>query len=213
MSVERGSSLDGTETAIESSEHSPADEDGRPPASGGSARFRRLAAVRPWARRCLAKWRSIVAATLVVAALGFTGGTYFIVYRPDQQVGDAAAHQVVQAASDGAVAVLSYSYEHLHRDLANAKSHLTGDFLAFYDKFAEDVVAPTAQQGQLTATAKVIRAAVSDLHSDSAIVLVFVDQATTSVQKKDPEKTQSAVQVTLTKVNDSWLIAKFDPVA
>jgi len=109
--------------------------------------------------------------------------------------------------------VLSYSYEHLHRDLANAKSHLTGDFLTYYDKFAEDVVAPTAQQGQLTATAKVIRAAVSDLHPDSAVVLVFVDQTTTSVQKKDPEKTQSAVVVTLRKVNDSWLIAKFDPVA
>jgi Mce-associated membrane protein len=44
-------------------------------------------------------------------------------------------------------------------------------------------------------------------------VLVFVDQTTTSVQKKDPEKTQSAVVVTLRKVNDSWLIAKFDPVA
>ena len=109
--------------------------------------------------------------------------------------------------------VLSYSYTALDRDFAKAKSHLTGDFLAYYSKFTEQLVAPTAQQGQLTATAKVIRAAVSDLHPDSAVVLVFVDQTTASVQKKDPEKTQSAVVVTLRKVNDSWLIAKFDPVA
>jgi Mce-associated membrane protein len=210
MSVEGGSSLDGA--AIESSENSPADEGGRPAASA-SVRVPRLAAVRPWARRYLAKWRSIVATTLVVAAVGFAGGTYFIVYRPDQRVGEATAHRVIQAASDGAEAVLSYSYEHLHRDLANAKSHLTGDFLAYYDKFAENVVAPTAQKGQLTATAKVVRAAVSDLHPDSAVVLVFVDQTTASVQKKDPEKTLSAVQVTLTMVNGSWLIAKFDPIA
>jgi Mce-associated membrane protein len=64
----------------------------------------------------------------------------------------------------------------------------------------------------LTTTAKVIRSAVSELHPDSAVVLVFVDQTTASLQKKDPEKTQSAILVTLTKVNGSWLIAKFDPV-
>ncbi len=136
---------------------------------------------------------------------------YFILYRPDQQVGDAAAHRAIQAASDGAVAVLSYSYDHLNRDFNTAKSHLTGDFLAYYSKFTDDVVAPTAQKGQLTATAKVIRAAVSELHPNSAVVLVFVDQTTKSVQKKDPENTQSSVLVTLTKVNGSWLIAKFDP--
>ena len=212
MSVERGSSPEGTETAIESSENSPTDEDGRPPATEGSARLRRLAAIRHWARRCLARWRSIVATTFVVAAVGVTAGVYFILYRPDQRVGDAAAHQAVQAASDGAVAVLSYSYDHLNRDFDNAKSHLTGDFLAYYNKFTDNVVAPTAQKGQLTTTAKVIRAAVSDLHPDSAVVLVFVDQTTASVQKKDPEKAQSAVLVTLTKVNRSWLITKFDPV-
>ena len=49
------------------------------------------------------------------------------------------------------------------------------------------------------------------IERDSAVVLVFVDQTTSSPQKKDPEKTQSAVLVTLKKVAGSWLIAKFDP--
>jgi Mce-associated membrane protein len=211
MTVERGSSLDSTETAIDGMAIPDADEDGRPPAGEGSARLRRLAAIRRRARRCLARWRSIVATTLVVAAVGVAAGVYFILYRPDQRVDDATAHRAIQAASDGAVAVLSYSYDHLNRDFNNAKSHLTGDFLAYYSKFTDDVVAPTAQQGQLTTTAKVIRAAISELHPDSAVVLVFVDQTTGSVQKKDPEKTRSSVLVTLTKVNGSWLIAKFDP--
>src|ERR1700750_2298714 len=146
MTVERGSSLDSTETAIDDMAIPDPNEEGRPPAGEGSARLRRLAAIRRRARRCLARWRSIVATTLVVAAVGVAAGVYFILYRPDQRVDDATAHRAIQAASDGAVAVLSYSYDHLNRDFNNAKSHLTGDFLAYYSKFTDDVVAPTAQQ-------------------------------------------------------------------
>jgi Mce-associated membrane protein len=74
-------------------------------------------------------------------------------------------------------------------------------------------VGPLAQKGQLTTTAKVIRAAISDLHPDSAVVLVFVDQTSATPTKKEPVKTESAVTVTLRKINGSWLIAKFNPVA
>lgn len=203
MTEEHLSSPNGTDEPIDDVATSPAGE--------GLARPRRLTAIRRRDHRYSARWRSIVATTLVIAAVGVAAGVYFFVHRPDQQVGDAAAHRAIQAASEGAVAALSYSYEHLNRDFNNAKSHLTGDFLAYYSKFADEVVAPTAEKGQLTATAKVIRAAVSELHRDSASVLVFVDQTTASVQKKDPEKTQSSVLVTLIKVDGSWLISKFDP--
>ncbi|OBH11188.1 hypothetical protein A9X03_27060 [Mycobacterium sp. E1715] len=211
MTVEPGSPPDGTGKAIDGAHTSPDGEDGLARAGVGPARLHRLAEIGRRARRYAARWRSIVATTLVIAALGVAGGVYFIVYRPDQQVDDVAAHRAIQAASDGAVAVLSYSYDHLNRDFSNAKSHLTGDLLRYYSKFSDDVVAPTAQKGQLTASAKVIRAAISELHPDSAVVLVFVDQTTKSEQKKDPENTQSSVLVTLWKVNGSWLIAKFDP--
>jgi Mce-associated membrane protein len=211
MTVEHGSSLDSTETAIDSPDTPPAGEDGGPPACEGSARVGRLAAIRRWTRRCLASWRSILAAALVVATIGVGAGLFFVQYRPDQRINDAAAHQAIQAASDGAVALLSYSYENLDRDFAKAKSHLTGNFLAYYRKFSEEIAAG-AQQGQLTTTAKVIRAAVADLHPDSAVVLVFVDQTTASKQKPEPVKADSSVLVTLTKVNGSWLIANFDPV-
>lgn len=205
MTVKRGSSLD----TIEGMEISPADEDGRPAAD--DARLGAPEVTRHWVRRCFARWRSIAATTFVVAAVAVAASLYFIVYRPDQRVDDVTANRAIQAASDGAVAVLSYSYDHLNRDFDNAKSHLTGDFLTYYSKFTDDVVAPTAQQGQLTTSAKVIQAAVSDLHPDSAVVLVFVDQTTTSAKKKEPETTRSSVLVTLRKVNGSWLIAKFDP--
>jgi Mce-associated membrane protein len=212
MTVERGSSLDSTETAIDGIE-SPAGEDAGPPASDGPAHLSGPARIGRWARRCLARWRSIVATVLVVAAVAAAIALFFLLYRPDRQIDDARAHGAIQAASDGTVDVLSYSYTALDHDFAKAKSHLTGDFLAYYSKFTEQLVAPVALQGQLTTTAKVVRAAVSDLHADSAVVLVFVDQTTASKQKPDPVKADSSVMVTLTNVNGSWLIAKFDPIA
>ncbi len=199
MSVEQESSPDSMETpSISEAEEGSAGEE--------SARASGLA------RRCLARWRPILAAALITAAVGVAAGLFFFQYRPDQRFGDAATHEAVQAASDGAVAVLSYSYDNLDRDFAKAKSHLTGDFLAYYSKFSQDFIAPAARQGQLTATAKVLRAAVSELHPDAAVVLVFINQNTASKKKPEPLTTASSVLVTLTKVKGTWLIAKLDPL-
>jgi Mce-associated membrane protein len=205
MTVEHGSSLDGVETA-------PSDEAESPAASRGSARTNRLATIKRWIRRCLARWRSIIATSVVVAAVGVAASLFFVLYRPDQQVGDAAAHGAIRAASDGAVAVLSYDPDHLNRDFATAQSYLTGDFLAYYTKFTEQI-AVLAQQKRVTETAKVVRAAVSELHPKSAVVLVFINQTATSKEKPQPQTTASAARVTLTKVKDSWLISKLDPLS
>ena len=212
MTLEHESSLDTFETPIDATETPSSGEGVVPPASPKPARTTGLAMIGRWTRRCLASWRPMLAAALVIAATGVAVGLFFVQYRPDRQINDAAAHQAIQAASDGAVALLSYSYDNLDRDFAKAKSHLTGDFLAYYSRFSDQIVGPAARQGQLTTTTNVIRAAISDLHPDSAVVLVFVDQTTASKQKPEPVKADSSVLVTLRKVNGSWLIAKFDPI-
>jgi Mce-associated membrane protein len=213
MTVKHDSSPEDTQTALDGIETPTTDEDGAPHAHGGSARVSALVALHRWARWCLASWHSIVATAFVVAAVAVAVALFVTMYRPDRQIDDAAAHRAIQAASDGAEDLMSYSYASLDRDFAKAKSHLTGDFLTYYGKFTEALVAPAAQQGQLTATTKVTRAAVSELHPDSAVVLVFVDQTTASKQKPQPIKADSSILVTLRKVHGSWLIAKFDPVA
>src|SRR6185437_15720969 len=119
---------------------------------------------------------------------------------------------VVKAASDGTVALLSYSPESLDRDFASARSHLSGDFLSYYSQFTEQIVAPAARQKALKTTAQVMGAAVSELHPDSAVVLVFVDQSTTSKDRPDPSIAASTVLVSMVRVNGNWLITKFDPV-
>jgi Mce-associated membrane protein len=205
MTDEQASSLDSVET-------SPVGDVEEVSAGEEPARGRYLTAIRKIARGCLAWWRPILAASLVTAVLGVAAAVFFFQYRPDQRFNDAAAHEAVQAASDGAVAVVSYSYDNLDRDFATAKSHSTGEFLTYYDTFSQHYVAPAARQGKITATANVVRAALSKLDPDSAVVLVFLNQSTVGKEKPEPLITASSVLVTLARVNRSWLIAKLDPL-
>jgi Mce-associated membrane protein len=199
---------DDAETAVEEPE-SPTDGTEAP--SPGDARPSRMAAISRLTARSLEQWRSILLAALVIAAVGLATGLFFFQYRPDRQIDDAAAQRAIRAASDGAVAVLSYSSDSLDRDFANAKSDLTGDFLIYYNKFTQEVVAPAVRGKHLTQTAAVVRAAVSELHPDSAVVLVFLNETTTTKDKAQPLTTPSSVRITLAKVNGSWLISKLDP--
>jgi Mce-associated membrane protein len=150
--------------------------------------------------------------TLVLAATGLLGGLYYLQYRPDRDTDTSVAQTAMRAATDGTVALLSYSPETLDRDFAAAKSHLTGDFLDYYNTFTTQVVAPAVAQKAVKTNAAVVRAAVTELRSGAAVVLVFVNQSTSSSDKPDPSMSSSSVLVTLTKVDDAWLISSFDPV-
>lgn len=154
----------------------------------------------------------VILIALLLISAGSAAWLYFKQYKSDQQTNPDAARTVVSAASDGTVALLSYSPESLDKDFAAAKSHLSGDFLNYYNQFTEQIVAPAAKQKSLKTTAHVMGAAVQELHPDSAVVLVFVDQSTTSKDKPDPSMSASNVLVSLTRVNGHWLITKFDPI-
>jgi Mce-associated membrane protein len=168
----------------------------------------------PAARRRLAAIPLIPVALVLglLAAGGLAGWLYFTQYRPDKQTDDAVAQSVVNAARDGTVALLSYKPDTLNQDFAAAKSHLTGDFLNYYDQFTKEVVTPAAQTKGVTTTAQVAGAAVSELNPDKAVVLVFINQATTSKERPDPAMASSSAKVSLAKVHDEWLITKFDPL-
>ncbi|MCV7259987.1 hypothetical protein AWC26_16180 [Mycobacterium shimoidei] len=157
----------------------------------------------------------LVAGVLVLLLLnagGLAGWLYFAQYRDDKQTDKNAAQSAVNAARDGTIALLSYKPETLDQDFAAAKSHLTGDFLNYYNEFTQQIVTPAAKEKSVTTTAQVVRAAVSELHPDSAVVLVFVNQSTTSKDRPEPAMAASSVLVSMTKVDDKWLITKFDPV-
>jgi Mce-associated membrane protein len=154
----------------------------------------------------------VVLVLALLAAGGLTAWLYFSQYRPDKATDEAASQSAIDAARDGTVAMLSYKPETLDQDFAAAKSHLTGDFLNYYDTFTKQIVSPAARDKAVTTTAQVVGAAATELHPKSAVVLIFVNQVTTSKERAAPSAAASSVLVSLAKVQDTWLINKFDPV-
>jgi Mce-associated membrane protein len=164
------------------------------------------------ARRRRVKVVPAVLVLLLVASAALTAWLYIVQYRADEQTDAAAAQSAINAARDGTVALLSYKPDTLNQDFAAAKSHLTGDFLNYYDQFTKEIVTPAAKEKALTTTAQVVGAAASEVHSNSAVVLLFVNQATTSKDRPDPAMASSSVLVSLTKLHGTWLITKFQPI-
>lgn len=157
-------------------------------------------------------WLATLLTVLLLASAGAAGGVYWWLYRPDQQTGAKAQQQVTEAAREGTVALLSYAPETLDKDLATAKSHLTGEFLKYYSQFTDQIVAPAAKQKGVKTEANVARAAVSQIEPERAVVLVFVNQVTTSKDRPDPALATSSVMVTMVKEQGSWKISEFNPV-
>jgi Mce-associated membrane protein len=163
--------------------------------------------------RQLAWWTMVVMLAAATCGAVALGGWQILIKSQSLPANQVAAREAaMKAASDGSVAVLSYSPDHLQEDFSAAESKLTGDFLNYYKQFTSQVVAPAAQQKQVTTTAKVEKAGVESLTSTSAAVLIFVNQSTTTKEKPEPTAINSAVRVGLTRVSGKWLINRFDPV-
>jgi Mce-associated membrane protein len=177
---------------------------------GGKVARRRHVKLVP--RRRHVKLVPLVLVLLLLVSGALAAWLYVKQYRPDEQTDNAAAQSAVNAARDGVVAILSYKPDTLNQDFAAAKSHLTGDFLNYYDQFTQQIVTPAAREKALTTTAQVVGAAASELQPNSAVVLLFVNQATVSKERPDPAMASSTVLVSLTKVHGTWLITKFQPI-
>ncbi|WP_395311441.1 hypothetical protein V4U86_12100 [Mycobacterium sp. AMU20-3851] len=185
-------------TAVEESEVAPA-----PGSPGVAVRARSFVATR---------WKGLTLTALLLAAAAFASVLYFTSFRPSQQT-DAAAEQVaIDSASTATVTLLSYAPDTLDRDLQRAQALMAGEFLTYYGKFSNEVVAPAVRERGIKASAHVLDAALMEMHPDSAKVLLFLNQETTSRDRPEPALTASSVVVSLTKSDGTWLISALDPV-
>jgi Mce-associated membrane protein len=165
--------------------------------------------------RRVAWWVLIIALVVATAGAATLGGWQMQLKnrqpRVDQdQVADRQA--AVRAASDGAVAVLSYSPDTFEKDFAAAEAHLTGAFLDYYKQFTSQVVAPAIRQKAVKTSATVVRAGVATLTSQKGSILLFINQTTTSQDRPEATQSVSSVNVGLTNVHGAWLIDTFTPV-
>ena len=167
---------------------------------------------RGWRQTLTKLWFPLALVVALIASAALAGWLYFAQFRVDQQTGEAASATVLKAAGEGTTALLTYAPDSLDRDFSAAKSHLTGDFLSYYTQFTQEIVAPAAKQKSVKTTAAVVRSAVSEIHPDSAVVLVFVNQATTSAENPNGSFAASAVKGGMKKLDGNWLISSFDPV-
>jgi Mce-associated membrane protein len=157
-------------------------------------------------------WPRILGFGLLPLAVIILGGAAGYVKFQDGSTREAelAATQSVQAATAGTVAMLSYKPDNVDAVLGAARDRLAGAFRDSYTTLVNDVVTPGAKQKQISATATVPAAASVSATRNHAVVTVFVDQ-TTIVGTDAPTDTASAIEVTLDKVGDKWLISGFEP--
>jgi Mce-associated membrane protein len=122
---------------------------------------------------------------------------------------DAARSQSITAARDSAVALLTFRFDTVDRDVAATREKLTGKFLTTYTQQTQEERIPSAKQHHLVATANVSGAAPESVTPNRAVVLLFVDQ-TVKIGDTPPVASEYDVRVTLDKVGERWLVSEFD---
>lgn len=108
--------------------------------------------------------------------------------------------------------LLSYSGTTITTDTAKAAADTTGDFKTEFTTAMRTVVAPTATRTGVVTKASVSAAGVTTLNANTATVLVFLNQTTTSKTRPLPAVTGSRLSVTLEKVNGQWLVSGVKPL-
>ena len=160
--------------------------------------------------------RTVLLAALV--AVGLISAAVFGWLNHSGQGTREARAQALAAARKAAPDILSYRYQHLGRDFAKARSHLTGGFRKEYAKTTEKVVGPTAKKYKGEVTAKVAEprsggtpaASVVSASQDRVVVLLFMNQVTKNTQAKSPRVDLNRVRMTMVPTAGGWKVSAVD---
>ena len=158
-------------------------------------------------------WKRVIAFGVLpaLALLLAMGGGYLKWQDASIRDSQTAAERSMRAATESAIAMLSYQPDSVEKELTAAVDRLTGAFRDSYTQLINEVVVPGAKEKQISAVATVPAAASVSANENHAVVLVFVNQ-TTTVGNDPPTATTSSVRVTLEKVDERWLVSQFEPV-
>jgi Mce-associated membrane protein len=156
---------------------------------------------------------AVAIATAALAALGALQVSRAVAAGPKaQQTAPGETATVLQAATTGVQAVLSYDYRHLDADAAKAEPLLTANFRQQYDEELAKGVRPVATKYHAQSTAQVTAAGLTELTDSRALVLVFVNQVSTNSQRPQPRLDRPRIRVTLVRSGDHWLIDALNPL-
>ena len=123
---------------------------------------------------------------------------------------ESARSAVVRAAERFAVQVNNYDVGSVDRYQATITPFLSPKFKGEFDKAMTDIVA-SVKQAKMTSKGQVLTSAVASLDPDSAKVLVVSDATVKTVF--DSRARHFRWEVSLVKIDGSWLVDDFTPVA
>ncbi|WP_037572192.1 hypothetical protein [Phaeacidiphilus oryzae] len=129
-----------------------------------------------------------------------------------------AATAASAAARLAAPAVLSYDYRHLNRDFATARTYITGGFRSEYARTTASVVGPTAGRYHGVVRAVVAKAPIGGAPAVSVVsatrnrvvVLLFVNQTTTSTKVAGSRVDLDRVRFTMAHTSGGWRVEAVD---
>ncbi|NKQ51677.1 hypothetical protein HFP15_02135 [Amycolatopsis sp. K13G38] len=153
---------------------------------------------------------AVIAAVLVLAA----GAAALVLQGRASQADrvEAARSAALQAARQHVPEVLSYNADTVDKDLAAAVSATTGQFRAELSDLQRTVIRPSATADKISTRTTVSDAGVVRAAEHEVVVLLFINQLTSSQKQTTPRVDGARVRVTMQDVNGDWLVSALQPV-
>lgn len=162
-----------------------------------------------WSRRTAIGAASILG-VLAVGAIAAAGWTWSEA-RTDDRI-TAARDAATAVAGEQVPRLLSYEPDTVDSALSDASDALTGEFKDQFGELSTTVIAPTSKDKGVTTEATVVESSIVDVDVDSATLLMFVNQTTTTTADPAPALAGSRVVVALVETDQGWKISDLHPV-
>jgi len=151
-----------------------------------------------------------VTAVVVVAAAvvaGINGYRYWDDKRSEQSRADAVA-----AATRTVSTMFTYDHETVDTELPKTAEQMAPEFRADYLELIEKAIIPGAKEKGLGVQATTQASGVVSADRAQAVVMLFLNQVTTSKDSPEGTSTGSRVRVSMDKIDDHWLVASVTPI-
>lgn len=157
--------------------------------------------------------RIIILAVLgvVIVTSAIVGGVSGFRYWDHRQAEDARS-SAIEAAERTVTAMFSYEFTTAETELPKAAENLSGSFREDYMKLIEQAIVPGAKEKQLIVRATSQAGGLVSSDRSHAVVMLFLNQVTTSKDSPDSTSTGSRVRVSLDRDGDRWLVSQVTPV-
>jgi Mce-associated membrane protein len=152
----------------------------------------------------------IAAVLTLLIVLSGAAIAFLLEQRSDVEQSLDARHDVVRVAEQFTVRVNNYDSASVEDYKASVSEMLSTKFSDEFDKAMEDIV-KSVQEAEMDSEGKVLASGVASLDQDSAQVLVVADADVKTVF--DTRQRHFRWEISLVKVDGTWLVDDFTPVA